>query len=94
MRKDIPMSWHGPDVGWTIDVEKGMTPTEVQTCVDYALKVQTDRLHDLPPGDKKDECRLTIAHLQMGKVHVNIAGTGERVLLDAYKQQKHYWYQA
>lgn len=92
MRKEIPMNWHGPAVGWTIDVEKGMTPTEVQSCVDFALKVQMDRLLTLPPGDVKDECRLTIQHLQTGKVQVNIAGRGERVMLDAYKQQKHYWY--
>lgn len=87
----IPMRWHG-DLGWSIDSPKGMTPTEIQRCIDFTLKVQFDRYKALPLGDKKDECLKTMHDLRTHKVHVNIAGTGERVLFDVYKQQKKYWY--
>lgn len=84
------MHWLG-DLGWAIDTPKGMTPMELQRAIDYTLRVQTDRWVSLAPGDRKDECFKTIQDLKMGRVHVNIAGTGERVLFDAYKQQKKYW---
>jgi hypothetical protein len=84
------MRWHG-DTGWAIDIDKGMTPSEIQRCVDFTLKVQLDRWRGLLPGDRKDECWRTILDLKSNKVSVNVAGTGERVLFDAYKSNKKYW---
>jgi hypothetical protein len=88
---NIPMRWY-EDLGWVINVEKGMTPQEIERCIDFTLKVQTDRFVSLPPGDRKDECLRTIGDLKAKRVQVNIGGTGERVLFDAYKQQKRFWY--
>ena len=87
------MRWHG-DLGWTIDSPKGMTPTEIQRCIDFTMRVQADRLKGLLPGDRRDECVRTMHDLRTGKVTVNIAGTGERVLFDAYKADKRFWYPA
>ena len=77
--------WAGKEKGWVIDVEQPLSIKQFQDCIDYTLKVQSERFLSLLPGDRKDECALTMQYLKSGKVSQNIIGTGDKVLFEDRK---------
>lgn len=80
--------WAGTEKGWIMDVEQPISARAVQICVDFTLKIQSQRLLGLKPGARRDECLETIKALKIGKVSQNIIGIGDKVLYDAYKSEK------
>jgi len=79
------MWWSGDEQGWVIDTEIALTHSEMLRSIEYTKTVQKDRLKILRPGAMRDECRRTIAAIELLKVTQNIIGTGDKVLYDAYK---------
>lgn len=86
MTRDLRVYWR--DTGWVVDTDFGLSAEMLKNICDYTARVQKQRYAGLPPGPVKDECLQTIRELEAGRVSQNIAGTGDRVLFDAYKSDK------
>lgn len=77
----------GVVVGWVLDTSVGLTGQMVKTAAEYAAKVQKDRIRGMANGDDRDALIRAVRLLEAGRVKVNIAGSGDRVLFDAYKSE-------
>lgn len=86
MMKNLRSRWIGDK--WVVDVDFALTPNQMKNVCDFLLRVQQQRLAGLMPGPVRDECLETIKALHAGLIEQNIAGTGDRVLFDAYKSDK------
>jgi hypothetical protein len=86
--KDFRVWWAGSDLGWLVDTQIGLSKQSLAKIAEFTLHTQRQRLRGLAPGTMRDECLETITALEMGRISQNIAGTGDRVLFDAYKSNK------
>lgn len=86
MRRDFRVHWR--EDGWVVDTDFGLSAESLRSICDHTARVQKQRHSSLPPGPVKDECLRTIRELEAGRIRQNIAGSGDRVLFDAYKSDK------
>lgn len=84
--KNLRTYWRSD--GWVVDTEIGLSNESLRAICDYTARVQKQRYSSLLPGPVKDECLRTIRELEAGRIRQNIAGSGDRVLFDAYKSDK------
>lgn len=80
--------WYNADRGWIIDTKFGLTSHAISAIMARVIVTQKQRLAGLMPGPLRDECKRTIVDAATGRVSINIAGAGTRVLYDAYKSDK------
>lgn len=97
MTEPLRLHWSGnpdgtekvsPDgglIGWVIDTKIGLTQQMIQTAAEYAAKIQKDRLRGMASGEQRDALARALALLERGRVRQNLAGEGDRVILDAYQ---------
>lgn len=86
--KDLRTWWAGPERGWVVDTQFGLSKQAMERIRDFTLTVQRQRLPGLLPGTLRDECLETIKALEEGRITQNLIGQGDLVLFDAYKSNK------
>ena len=58
--------------GWYLDVEEPLPQVAVNSAIAFGIKVNMERYHALPPGDRKDELRGALKDLMAGNVKQRI----------------------
>ena len=69
--------------GWILDVEFTLNPIEVEKIIDYTLFKQSDRLKSMISGARRDECKIALDLLRVGRSNVvkqNFIGYNEKEL--------------
>jgi hypothetical protein len=52
--------------GWMLDVPFSLSDAQVQAAIDYTLKMQSDRLLTMMPGDHKEQMTRALLALRTG----------------------------
>lgn len=69
--------------GWILDVEFTLNPIEIEKIIDYTLFKQSDRLKSMISGARRDECKIALDLLRVGRSKVvkqNFIGYNEKEL--------------
>lgn len=82
--KDIRTRWDRSR-GWLVYAPVALPREQLLHIARWIRQRQLDRYHALPPGDRKDECALTIRHAEMGKI--GCALTGDETTVFASNQR-------
>lgn len=99
MSKELRVHWAGNEdgteriidnnaIGWTVDTDFGLSVPMMRTVCDYALGVQKDRLKGMAAGPQRDALVKAVSLLEKHRIRQNIAGSGDRVMFDAYKKNE------
>lgn len=59
-------------VGWVVDTRIALIPSQLQACVDFTRKYQTERICSMPFGDRKDQAKKALATLSVKSLKVNL----------------------
>ena len=58
--------------GWVVDTDLDLMPHELQACVNFTRKVQTDRILAMPRGDRREQAERALSELSVGTLRQNV----------------------
>lgn len=59
-------------LGWVVDSRFALNRLQLQACVDFTRKYQTERIRSMPPGDRKDQAKKALATLSVETLKLNL----------------------
>lgn len=76
--------------GWVVDTPISLSKRQLKACVDWTVKIQSERIRSMPHGDRREQAVAALKRLSVDTLKVNLLpesgySGGERVL---YLQDK------